>query len=94
MDLDRYTRTRAAHDPEFAEGLERGDVDFKVRALLRQAREEAGLIQEELRPIPAGKKVRDLSRLLAALPHLSEEEAALFADDVEQAREKQPKEPP
>ncbi len=47
-DLDRYTRTRAARDPEFAEELESGYEDFKVGILLRQAREEAGLTQEEL----------------------------------------------
>lgn len=47
-DLARYTRARAARDPEFAEGLEEGYDDFRVGVLLRQAREEAGLTQEEL----------------------------------------------
>jgi HTH-type transcriptional regulator / antitoxin HipB len=47
-DLARYTKDRATRDPEFAEGLESGYEEFKVGVLLRQAREEAGLTQEEL----------------------------------------------
>jgi HTH-type transcriptional regulator / antitoxin HipB len=47
-DLNRYTTTRAARDPEFAEGLESGYTDLKIGVLLRQAREEAGVTQEEL----------------------------------------------
>jgi HTH-type transcriptional regulator / antitoxin HipB len=47
-DLTRYVKTRAARDPEFAEGLESGYTDFKVGALLRQAREKAGLTQEQV----------------------------------------------
>lgn len=40
-DLTKYTQDRAARDPEFAENLESGYTDFKVGALLRQARERA-----------------------------------------------------
>ncbi|HET8656199.1 MAG TPA: helix-turn-helix transcriptional regulator [Longimicrobiaceae bacterium] len=47
-DLSRYTQARAARDPAFAEGLESGYADFKIGVLLRQAREQAGLTQEEL----------------------------------------------
>jgi HTH-type transcriptional regulator / antitoxin HipB len=47
-DLTRYTKARAARDPEFGEGLESGYEEFKVGVLLRQAREESGLTQEEL----------------------------------------------
>lgn len=47
-DLNRYTRSRAVRDPEFSEGLESGYEDFKIGVLLRQAREAAGLTQEEL----------------------------------------------
>jgi transcriptional regulator with XRE-family HTH domain len=47
-DLSRYSRDRSARDPEFAEGLEGGYEDFKVGVLLRRAREEAGLTQEEV----------------------------------------------
>lgn len=39
-DLDHYIRTRAAHDAEFAEGLDDGYEAFEARVLLRQAREE------------------------------------------------------
>ena len=41
-DLTKYTQARAARDPEFADDLETGYTDFKVGALLRQAREKAG----------------------------------------------------
>lgn len=47
-DLSRYIDERAARDPEFAEGYESGYADFKIGVLLRQAREEAGLTQEEV----------------------------------------------
>ena len=47
-DLTKYVRNRAERDPEFADGLETGYADFKVGALLRQAREKAGLTQEEV----------------------------------------------
>jgi|SRR5947209_2037820 len=47
-DVTRYTRARAARDPEFAEDLEPGYAEFKVGVLLRQAREQAGLTQEEV----------------------------------------------
>jgi HTH-type transcriptional regulator/antitoxin HipB len=55
-DLTRYTRARAARDPEFAEGLEAGYADFKIGAILRQAREKAGLTQEEVAQLLATKK--------------------------------------
>lgn len=47
-DLSQYTQDRATRDPDFADGLERGYADFKIGVLLRQAREEAGLTQEQL----------------------------------------------
>ena len=47
-DLSKYARARAARDPEFADGLESGYEDFKIGVLLRKAREEAGLTQEEV----------------------------------------------
>lgn len=47
-DLAAYTRKRAQRDPEFAEGLETGYAEFKIGALLRKAREQAGLTQEEV----------------------------------------------
>lgn len=47
-DLTAYVKRRAGHDPEFAEGLETGYATFKIGVLLRQARERAGLTQEEV----------------------------------------------
>lgn len=40
----------------------------------------------ELRPVPAGKRLEDLSALLASLPHLSPEDVASFATDLDEAR--------
>lgn len=47
-DLTACTKQRAQNDPEFAEGLETGYTVFKIGVLLRQAREQAGLTQEEV----------------------------------------------
>jgi HTH-type transcriptional regulator/antitoxin HipB len=47
-DLDRYIRKRKRRDPEFTRGFESGYAEFKIGVMLRQAREEAGLTQEEL----------------------------------------------
>ena len=47
-DLTKHVQARAARDAEFADGLESGYTDFKVGALLRQAREKAGLTQEQV----------------------------------------------
>jgi antitoxin (DNA-binding transcriptional repressor) of toxin-antitoxin stability system len=41
----------------------------------------------ELRPLPTGKRLAELSALLASLPHLSKTEAAQFAADLTAARE-------
>ncbi|HWR59139.1 MAG TPA: helix-turn-helix transcriptional regulator [Thermodesulfovibrionales bacterium] len=47
-DLDRYIKRRKKTDPDFARGFDEGYRDFKIGVILRQAREEAGLTQEEL----------------------------------------------
>jgi DNA-binding XRE family transcriptional regulator len=47
-DVSQYVEKRAKTDPEFAEGLELGYADFKIGVILRQAREAAGLTQEEV----------------------------------------------
>ena len=47
-DLNKYVAKRKARDPEFAENYEVGYLEFKIGVLLRQAREEAGLTQEEV----------------------------------------------
>lgn len=47
-DLERYITRRKQRDPEFDDGFESGYEQFKIGVVLRQAREEAGLTQEEL----------------------------------------------
>lgn len=47
-DLTAYAKRRAEQDPEFAGGLETGYTTFKIGVLLREARERAGLTQEEV----------------------------------------------
>ena len=47
-DLQEYVAKRKKRDREFAEGYEIGYEQFKLGVLLRQAREAAGLTQEEL----------------------------------------------
>ncbi|MDE0636999.1 MAG: helix-turn-helix transcriptional regulator [Candidatus Poribacteria bacterium] len=47
-DLKQYVEKRKMTDPEFAENYEKGYLEFKLGVLLRQAREEAGLTQEEM----------------------------------------------
>jgi HTH-type transcriptional regulator / antitoxin HipB len=47
-DLKRYIQKRSKGDPEFAKGFESGYEQFKIGAVLRQARESVGLTQEEI----------------------------------------------
>ena len=47
-DVRRYIEKRAKRDKSFAEGFETGYATFKIGVLLRQARETAGLTQEEV----------------------------------------------
>lgn len=47
-DLDKYVAKRKMRDPEFADGFETGYEQFKLGILLRQAREDAGLTQEDV----------------------------------------------
>ncbi len=46
--LKAYINERKKTDKDFAEGFEEGYEQFKVGIMLRQARESAGLTQEEL----------------------------------------------
>ncbi len=55
-DVKRYVRNRIERDPEFAENYETGYADFKIGVILRQAREAAGLTQEEVARILKTKK--------------------------------------
>jgi len=47
-DLQKYIKKRKARDTEFAKCFDTGYEQFKIGVLLKQAREEAGLTQEEL----------------------------------------------
>jgi HTH-type transcriptional regulator / antitoxin HipB len=47
-DVQRYIEKRAKRDKSFAKNLETGYAEFKIGVVLRQAREEAGLTQEEV----------------------------------------------
>lgn len=47
-DVARYIEKRQAVDTEFALNFEEGYANFKIGVLLRQAREAAGLTQEEV----------------------------------------------
>ncbi len=47
-DLKRYINSRKKRNKKFAKGYDEGYEQFKVGAMLRQAREVSGLTQEEL----------------------------------------------
>ena len=47
-DLQKYIKNRKSCDPKFAEDYDTGYEQFKIGVLLKKAREEAGLTQEEL----------------------------------------------
>ena len=47
-DLQKYIKRRKDLDPEFAKDFDSGYEQFRIGAMLKQARELAGLTQEEL----------------------------------------------
>ena len=47
-DLDKYIEDRKRKDAAFAANFEKGYKDFAIGALLKMAREEAGLTQEQV----------------------------------------------
>ena len=47
-DLQKYIKKRKKKDPAFAENFDSGYEHFTIGVLLKQAREESGLTQEEL----------------------------------------------
>ncbi len=47
-DLKKYIKERKKRDTSFAKGFDEGYEQFKIGVVLRQAREEAGITQEEL----------------------------------------------
>ncbi len=47
-DLKKYIKKRKKDDVEFAENFETGHEEFKIGEMLKQARVEVGLTQEEI----------------------------------------------
>ncbi|MFO8010560.1 MAG: helix-turn-helix transcriptional regulator [Dehalococcoidia bacterium] len=47
-DVQKYIMKRKKADPEFEDGFDAGYESFRIGAILRQAREEAGLTQEQI----------------------------------------------
>lgn len=47
-DLKKYISERKKKDEEFSEGFDEGYEQFRIGVILRQARESAGLTQDEL----------------------------------------------
>tara|TARA_Y100000588_G_scaffold348105_1_gene397415 strand:+ start:818 stop:1093 length:276 start_codon:yes stop_codon:yes gene_type:complete len=61
-DVEKYIAQRKKTDPEFAQGFEEGYREFEIGVLLRQAREETGMTQEQLATLIKTKKTA-ISRL-------------------------------
>lgn len=61
-DLRQYIEQRKQIDPAFAQGFELGYNDFKIGVLLRQAREQAGLTQEQV-ALQIGTQKSAISRI-------------------------------
>ena len=47
-DLDKYIENKKQKSPNFAKDFDKGYEQFKVGVLLKQARQEAGLTQEQV----------------------------------------------
>ena len=47
-DLEKYITKRKRRDAQFAEGFEVGYSNFKVGVMLKQAREKAGMTQDDI----------------------------------------------
>ena len=47
-DLRKYVKKRKARDKKFAKNYESGYSQFKIGVILKNAREDAGITQEEL----------------------------------------------
>lgn len=45
-DLKQYVTARKRRDTEFAKDYEQGYAEFKIGALIRDAREQSGMTQE------------------------------------------------
>jgi DNA-binding XRE family transcriptional regulator len=61
-DVEKYIKNRKKRDIVFASGFEEGYEEFSIGVLLRQAREKAGLTQDQLARLIKTKKTA-ISRL-------------------------------
>ena len=57
-DLNNYIDRRKARDPEFEKDFDSGYAEFKIGVMLKIARKQAGMTQEELADILKTKKSR------------------------------------
>jgi len=55
-DLEKYIKKRKSQNEDFSNQFEEGYENFKIGILLRRAREEAGITQEELAGLLRTKK--------------------------------------
>jgi HTH-type transcriptional regulator / antitoxin HipB len=55
-DLDKYIEERKKKRPDFAKNFDKGYENFKIGVILKQARLEAGLTQDEIAKILKTKK--------------------------------------
>jgi HTH-type transcriptional regulator/antitoxin HipB len=55
-DLDKFIEARKQRDPAFAKDFDAGYEEFKLGVMLRLAREEAGVTQEQLAKLTKTKK--------------------------------------
>jgi len=67
-DLEIYISKRKAKDKKFTKGFEEGYENFKIGVLLKQAREEAGVTQEEL-----AKRLRTKKSAISRIENHSED---------------------
>jgi len=47
-DVEKYIRKRKKKDKKFSDGFEEGYRDFEIGAILKKAREEKGMTQDQL----------------------------------------------
>jgi HTH-type transcriptional regulator / antitoxin HipB len=55
-DVEKYIERRKRREKAFAKDFDAGYQEFKIGVMLRQAREEAGVTQEELARVTKTKK--------------------------------------
>lgn len=67
-DLKKYVSKRKKYDNGFAENYDVGYSDFKIGVILRQAREKAGLTQEEV-----AKKLRTKKSAISRIENHAED---------------------